>query len=232
MAEYIEWQICGGPEEGKSSLDITLDILINQHLASQKALNGALGDGKIEPPASGEEQAFRAKSGRRWGWGAIVGGLVSLGAIILLGLSILWIVIDGLLFGWAGIKYFVIGRATYKKMIEAGFTPEDARQQAIALSTIDQKEFRNFIKHYKTLQRKDVRLKKTGASERALGISEEALSITQEKLKRYLIHKGIHPKAAKAFLDLALSQWYRNPINWLVYRWIMTHEKIEYQFKS
>jgi 6-phosphogluconolactonase/glucosamine-6-phosphate isomerase/deaminase len=52
MAEYIEWQICGGPEEGKSSLDITLDILIDQHLAYQKALNGALEDGKIEPGSS------------------------------------------------------------------------------------------------------------------------------------------------------------------------------------
>ena len=48
-------------------------------------------------------------------------------------------------------------------------------------------------------------------------------------MKGYLTERDIIPQASDVFLDLALS---KNPIKWLVARWIMTHEEVESQFKS
>ncbi|MFB0527889.1 MAG: hypothetical protein ACETVT_03310, partial [bacterium] len=155
-----------------------------------------------------ERRAFRAKSGRRWGWGATVSGLASLGALILMGLPILWAVIDGLLFAWAGIKYFVMGGATYKKMKEAGFTPEDARQQAISLSTIDYKEFARLLEE--GASRNDLIVELTGASRASPKIS-------------------LDPRAIKAFVDLATS---KSIIDRLAARGIMFHEKVENRSNS
>ncbi|MCJ7646775.1 hypothetical protein MUO65_07770, partial [bacterium] len=195
-----------------------------------------------------EEQAFRVEEGLKWAKWLLRGSipifltlLITGGMAILIGdRSIYTIVLLeglgllGLLDFWGGAKYFVMGVVTYRRMLKAGFSPEEARQQAIALSKInyEDNQFKRRLRQHKLLLKEVNRLKKESPTQEKLQAGERALRTNRERLNHYLTEQGITSKAAYAFLGLALSQWYRNPINWAVARWIMTHEKVESQFGS
>ncbi|MBA7524723.1 hypothetical protein ES705_16865 [subsurface metagenome] len=194
-----------------------------------------MGEHTIEKQA----QAFRAKAGGRWVWWSFLATWPSLLGALWLGMPKLMIAL-GLVFVWAIIKYGIfmdwyISVKISHKLVEANVvnTYKEANKLAreidIGLSTIDYKEFRKLVKQYKALRKEVERLRKDSVPEQTLQAFERILQTTREELKIYLTERDIIPQAADVFLDLALS---KNPVKWLVARWIMTHEEVESQFKS
>jgi phosphoglucomutase len=143
-------------------------------------------DSSTNPPSL--EHPFQAEAGWRAGWKALAGSVagwvgvgISLSLAGLPGLIVYGISGAGaLLFSWATTRYFYLSRATYKAMREAGFSPDEARQKAIALSTIDYTQFARRLKE--------------GASQ------EELIHILTEAAKGRLDSRAI-----KAFVNLAIK---------------------------